>query len=118
MRLYSLTGASALDDPEFGHFDAEEDGGFELPDDLAERLHKFHFAGRQSWEDQIERQARLMSEEMERRKDPATLLEAVELLVAASRGVTPVHAAADPEDKPPAKRPAKRAPARTDKPTE
>lgn len=116
MRLYSLTGASALDDPDYGHFDADGDGGFELPDDLAERLHKFHLAGRPAWEDQIERQARLMQEELERRKDPATLLGAVEQLVQAASGLSSAQSADTP---PPAKRPAKRAaPKQTTKPTE
>lgn len=112
MRLYSLTGASALDDPEYGRFEAEDDGGFELPDDLAERLHKFHLAGRPAWEDQIEQQARLMEEELERRKDPATLLQAVEQLVQAAAGIQAAPAASDPapaDSKPAAKRPTKRA---------
>lgn len=112
MRLYSLTGASALDDPEYGHFDAEDDGGFELPEDLAERLHRFHFGGRPSWEDQIERQERLMQEELERRKDPATLLGAVESLVKAAEAIQP-GAAADAHGRSAAKSAAKRAASKT-----
>jgi hypothetical protein len=86
MRLYSCVGAVAHDDPEYGHFAADERGGFDLPDDVSERLHAFHHAGRPLWETEIERGRRLVGEEMERRKDPATLLAAVEQLVqAASR---------------------------------
>jgi hypothetical protein len=111
MRLYTRTGATALDDPEYGHFDADDQGAFDFPDDVSDRLRRFHVAGQPAWEDDIERQNRLIGEEMERRKDPATLLEAVEqIMKAAQTASTP-----PPEDKPPAKRAAKRAPT---KPTE
>lgn len=85
MRLYSRTGATALDDPEFGHFDAGPDGSFDFPDDLSDRLHGFHVAGRPAWETDVERQHRLIAEELERRKDPASLLSAVEQLLAAAK---------------------------------
>jgi hypothetical protein len=101
MRLYSRTGATALDDPEHGHFEAGPHGGFDLPDDLSDRLHRFHIPGHgPAWETDVERQHRLMSEELERRKDPATLLQAVEQLVAAASATTPPSAtpgAATPE---------------------
>lgn len=84
MRLYTRTGATALDDPEFGHFDADENGGFDFPDDLSDRLHNFHWRGQPMWETDVERQHRLMQEELERRKDPATLLAVVEQLMAAA----------------------------------
>lgn len=87
MRLFTRTGATALDDPEYGHFDADEQGGFDFPDDLSDRLHKFAFRGRPAWETDVERQHRMISEELERRKDPATLLDAVQQLVAAARSV-------------------------------
>jgi hypothetical protein len=104
MRLYTRTGATALDDPEFGHFEASEDGGFDLPEELSERLHGFHLGGRPAWETDIERQRRLMTEEMERRKDPATLLSAVEQIMRAAQAT---QAPAEPA--PAAKSRAKRA---------
>lgn len=97
MRLYTRTGATALDDPEHGHFDADEQGAFLLPEDLAERLRRFHVGGKPAWETDVERQRRLIHEEMERRKDPATLLDAVEQLVKAA-----AHTAPDSEAEPPA----------------
>lgn len=105
MRLYTRTGATALDDPEFGHFDASEDGGFDFPDELSERLHRFAFRGKPAWENDIERQQRLMDEEMERRRDPATLMSLVETLT--RRATEPEPPA--PAKTPAAKRAAKRA---------
>lgn len=83
MRLYTRTGATALDDPEFGHFDADAQGGFDLPDELSDRLHKFAFSGKPAWETDVQRQQRMLAEEQERRKDPATLLGVVEQLMRA-----------------------------------
>jgi hypothetical protein len=85
MRLYTRTGATALDDPEYGHFEANPDGGFDFPDDLSDRLHRFHSGGQPMWETDVERQHRLISEEAARRADPATLLAAVEQLVKAAQ---------------------------------
>lgn len=84
MRLYTRTGATTLDDPEYGHFEADENGSFLLPEDLAERIRGFHLAGRPAWETDVERQRRLVTEEMERRRDPEMLLAAVEKLVQAA----------------------------------
>jgi hypothetical protein len=88
MRLYSRTGVTALDDPEFGTFQADETGGFDFPDEVSDRLHSFHMRGKPMWETDIERQQRLISEELERRKDPATLLSAVEQLVKAAQATS------------------------------
>ncbi|MEU6347240.1 hypothetical protein ABZ883_40610 [Streptomyces sp. NPDC046977] len=102
MRLYTLTGASALDDPDFGHFDADANGAFGFPNELSDRLRAFHIEGKPAWEDDVERQNRLMREELERRKDPATLLDAVQQLVAAASGLPvtqapePVQSSSDP----------------------
>jgi len=93
MRLYPRAGQTAIDDPEYGHFDAGPDGGFDLPEDLAERLRRFHVDKAPVWETDIERQARLLNEELERRKDPATLLAAVEQLVAAAAQTAPTEPA-------------------------
>ncbi|WP_155589809.1 hypothetical protein [Streptomyces cavernae] len=106
MRLYTRTGATAVDDPEYGNFQADDEGGFDLPDPLANRLHGFHINGRPAWETDLERQNRLIAEEIERRKDPATLLAAVQQLVAAAQSLP--QAAAEPPATP-AKRTPKRA---------
>lgn len=94
MRLYTRTGATALDDPEFGHFDASPEGGFDFPDPLSDRLHSFHWRGKPMWESDVERQQRLMSEELERRRDPASLYEAVAQLMQAAKGAAVVAAPA------------------------
>ncbi|WP_035796492.1 hypothetical protein [Kitasatospora mediocidica] len=104
MRLYTRTGATALDDPEWGHFEADEQGGFDLPDQLAEQQRAFAVRGSHAWETDIERQHRLVTEERERRQDPATLLQAVEQLVKAQVPSPSVENAA------PVKRTSKRAP--------
>ncbi|MHB9861975.1 hypothetical protein [Streptomyces sp. YIM S03343] len=113
MRLYSCTGVIALDDPDFGTFQADEAGGFDFPDEVSERLHSFHLHGRPMWEDDVERQRRLIAEELERRKDPATLLGAVEQLVkAASATAALTDPAPAPVSAPGPKKAAKRAPAK------
>ncbi|MFI5880799.1 hypothetical protein [Streptomyces sp. NPDC051554] len=89
MRLYTLTGATALDDPQYGSYTADEQGAFDFPNELSDRLHRFHFGGKPVWEDDIERQERLLNEELERRQDPATLLSAVERLEAAAKAMAP-----------------------------
>lgn len=106
MRLYTRTGAIALDDPEYGHFDASAEGGFDFPDDLSDKLHKFAIRGKPMWETDIERQSRLAAEELERRRDPATLQALVEqLTLQAAAG----RAAAETAPAPAVKRTAKRA---------
>lgn len=105
MRLYTRTGATTLNHPDFGEFEASDDGWFDLPDPLAEQLHGFHVNGQPAWETQLERHNRLLTEELERRKDPATLLSAVEQLVAAAGAVGQLTTPAEqPEQKPAAKR--------------
>ena len=81
MRLYSLAGATAVDDPEHGHIEPVDDGGFDFPGPLSDRLHGVHVGGEPQWENAIERQRRLITEEQARRADPRTLLDAVEKLV-------------------------------------
>ena len=89
MRLYPRAGATAVDDPEHGHFTAAADGGFDFPEDLGAQMHAAHAAGQPLWETQIERQHRLIQEEAARRADPATLLAAVEQLVKQAEAATP-----------------------------
>lgn len=106
MRLYSLTGAVVVDAPE-GHFEPADDGGFDLPGPLSDRLHGVAVAGARQWENSIERQRRLIAEEAARRADPATLLAAVEKLVAQAEAGAPAAGAKAPAAKPPAAKPAK-----------
>lgn len=82
MRLYTKTGASQVDDPEFGSFKADANGAFDgLPDAMYAKLH-----GRPGWENDQERELRMASEELEKFRDPASLLAAVKEL-SANQGV-------------------------------
>jgi hypothetical protein len=80
MKLYTRTGASTVDDQEHGTFEAGPDGGFDFPDELSNRLRIVHIAGQRAWEDEGQRHQRLVAEELERRKDPASLYDAVQAL--------------------------------------
>lgn len=77
MRLYTTTGATQVDDPRYGSYTAGPNGAFEFPNELSGRLHGFHIGGRPSWETDAERETRIAKEELERFRDPATLLAAV-----------------------------------------
>lgn len=92
MRLYSRVGATGVDDAGQS-YEPGPDGGFDFPELLAEQLHGTYAAREPLWENNIERQQRLMGEELERRKDPATLLAAVEQLVAAAASTRPAEPA-------------------------
>lgn len=97
MRLYSRTGAAAITNPVTGVVhEPGPDGGFDLPDDFARAQLSFHVNGGPLWETQAGRSSRLVAEELERRKDPATLLDAVNQLVAAAKAVTAEPEAAKP----------------------
>lgn len=78
MRLYPLTDAGAVDDPQHGHFALQEHGGFDLPDELSTRLHGARPGGRMHWETETERASRLHGEESARRRDPESLYTAVD----------------------------------------
>jgi hypothetical protein len=94
-RLFSLNRATAVDDPEFGHFDADEqDGGFEFPDDLSDRLHRFGHRGKQAWETEAEREQRLHQQESSRRRDPGTLYDAVEQIALVTKQLADLQLAA------------------------
>lgn len=96
MRLYTRTGATALTDPETGiEYKADAEGGFDFPDDLSDKQCRFAVRGRPMWENDIERQRRVMTEELERRKDPATLLTAVEQILNAAKVAQAVSAPAE-----------------------
>ena len=81
MILYTLIGHSFISDPEFGDFELE-DGQVEVPEELGRRLHSTHIEGKPVWETSGERHERLVREEDARRRDPASLLAAVEALTA------------------------------------
>lgn len=89
-RLWSTCGTGAVDDLESGHLEPGPDGSFEMPVELAVRLHAVHANGRPMWEDSGEREQRLIQEEAARRADPATLLAAVEHLTAATEAANGV----------------------------
>ena len=103
MRLYPMADVGAVDDPEFGHIDPEDDGGFDFPGPLADRLHGVAVRGQRQWENSIERQRRLILEEQARRADPATLLAAVEQLVKAGQAAEAPAEAAKGRAKAPSK---------------
>lgn len=82
MRLFNLAGATSLMPNDDDIYEADEDGCFDIPQDLAMQLHSIHILGQKVWETEGERQNRLLAEELKRRQDPATLLAAVEALTA------------------------------------
>ena len=83
MRLYSKTGAASV------HHGGQlytpgPSGGFDFPDSVSDVLHPFAVRGERLWETDIERQRRILGEEMDRRRDPASLYDAVEKIMAAA----------------------------------
>ncbi len=85
MKLYSLIGHASIADPVYGNFERDDsDGSFELPMELARTLHAVHINGKPAWEDESERLGRLVAAEDARRRDPATLLAAVQAATAAA----------------------------------
>lgn len=118
MRLYTRTGATAQTDPDTGEvYEPDEQGGFDFPDELGERLHRFHIGKQRQWEDEEQRHQRIVNEEMERAKDPATLLAVVQQLAMLAKAAIPAQAAtatpAEVADDPAQKAPARRASKRT-----
>ena len=83
MILYSRSGASVVTH-EGVTYGPGPDGGFDFPDHVGDRLHPFAVRGVRMWETAVERQRRVMSEEMDRRRDPAELYDAVAKIVAAA----------------------------------
>lgn len=88
MKLYPTTaGVSGVtvDDVTYGPLD---DGSFDVPDEVGAKILPFHLAGVKQWENEPERAARIEAEELERRRDPASLYDTVQSLVA-SREAAP-----------------------------
>jgi hypothetical protein len=78
MRLYNTEGATQVDDPEFGTFKPSTTGAFDgLPDPMYAKLH-----GRPGWENEAERATRLAAEQMEKLRDPATMLAELQKMTA------------------------------------
>lgn len=92
MKIFSLNGTVGISDEDHGTFEAEDDGGFDVPAALGDRLVNTHLGGQKVWETEGERSTRLVQEEEARRRDPATLLAAVETLVAAQNAQAEVKA--------------------------
>ncbi len=108
MRLYTLTGATQVDDPQYGKFTAGPDGAFDFPNEMSDKMHGFHVGGAQAWETDAERTKRLEVEELERLRDPATLATLIQSMAQSRRDAT--HAPARTEVSVEAKAPAKPAP--------
>jgi hypothetical protein len=89
VKLYTRTGAASISNEQHGEFTIAKDGSVHVPDEFGAYLHRQHIGGKPAWEDEAERHARLVAEEVERRKDPATLLAAVEELQRAAATGTP-----------------------------
>lgn len=90
MRLYTTAGATQVDDPEFGTFKPDVDGAFDgLPDAMYAKLH-----GRPGWENDAERVARLTAEQMEKLRDPATMLAELQKMTASQGELTAILASA------------------------
>ena len=96
MILFSRTGASVVQH-EGVTYRPGPDGGFPFPDHVSDRLHRFAVRGVKQWETDIERQRRVMSEEMDRRRDPAELYAAVEKIVRAAEAGSQPEAKAEPK---------------------
>ena len=97
MRLYSRTNAGAIDDPAYGHFEADPDhGGFDLPDELSDQLHSVHVRKRPAWETEEERNERLHGEESARRRDPEQLYNAVADIANIAKELTAMRAQPTP----------------------
>ena len=115
MRIYSKMNAGAIDDPQYGHFEPGDHGGFDLPEELADRQLAFHHRGKPAWETQEQRDERLHGEETSRQRDPATLYGAVaELLGLAKRAGAAEAAASGDATARPAEAPAARVPAKAE----
>ena len=84
MRLYPRREGTDAVDHGGVRYEAGPDGGFDFPNEVSDRLHRFAIGGERLWEDAIERQRRLLGEEMDRRRDPAELYAAVAKIAAAA----------------------------------
>lgn len=93
MRLYTRTGATQVS-AGGNVFTADENGAFEFPQDVGAEVRAFHVGGKPAWEDEAERGARLAAEQMERLRDPATLLAEVQKMGQSQGALTALLASA------------------------
>jgi hypothetical protein len=99
-KLYSRTGATVHEEPEYGRFVPDDQGAFPFPDDLSDRMLRLHVRKKPMWEDEEMRAERLHQEAEGRHRDPAVLYAAVSELVQISRqaqagGAMPADLAAE-----------------------
>lgn len=88
MRLYNKKGATQVDDPEYGTFTPGGTGAFDgLPDPMYAKLF-----GRPDWESEAQRAARLTAEQMEKLRDPATMLAELQKMTASQGELTAILA--------------------------
>jgi hypothetical protein len=82
MKLYSKLGPQTVSNEEVvgSPFETGVNDSIVVPDEFGAFLHATHVGGKPIWENDRERQIRLVGEEATRRADPATLLAAVEKL--------------------------------------
>lgn len=87
MRLYTRTGATQVSAA--GQvFTVDGNGAFEFPQELGAQMHSFHMDGKPAWEDDAERAARLAAEQMEKLRDPATMLAELQKMTAGQGALT------------------------------
>lgn len=110
MRLYPKGAPQAvIDHPVWGRYeviagDGEDAGGFDLPDELSDEIHSFHYRGKRIWETEDERAERRQREGLAHRRDPAALYETVSGMADLTRQLAAVQlgqsapGALDPED--------------------
>ena len=82
MKLYNRNGVSAVSSTEFGEFTAGDDNSVVVPEEFGRFLHNQHVDGLRVWEDEGERNDRLVAEELARRSAPDYLAALVEELSA------------------------------------
>lgn len=88
MRLYNTEGATQVDDPEFGTIKPDATGAFNgLPDPMYAKLF-----GRPGWENDEQRAARLVAEQQEKLRDPATMLAELQKMTASQGELTAILA--------------------------
>ncbi len=117
MHVVSLTGATSVVDAEHGTIDADENGVFDVPEELGLRLVSFAT----EWRSKLDQEAHLVAEEAARLADPETAVTLLKELrdrigdleaeVARLAGKAP--AKPEPKPKPAGKAPAKPEPTPT-----
>jgi hypothetical protein len=92
MRLYSLMGADSHVTPDGTRYTPDDAGGFDFPDEVSDPIERCAVKGRRMWETEGERADRMHGMEMARRRDPASMLTAMEENTALTRKVTELMA--------------------------